>query len=70
MRIKKSIGDRIGDILIYAFLILLTLSIIAPFWDILCESLSNGWATGFHRFWPSNGPVTGRPLSAPWWERA
>ena len=54
MRIKKSIGDRIGDILIYAFLILLTLSIIAPFWDILCESLSNGWATGFHRFWPSN----------------
>ena len=53
MRIKKSLGTRIGDFLIYAFLILLTLSIIAPFWDILCESLTDGWVTGFARLWPS-----------------
>lgn len=53
MKIRKSTGERVVDGLIYAFMVLLTFSMLAPFWDILMESINRGYAAGFNRFWPS-----------------
>lgn len=52
-RIKQSFGDRLFDVINVLLMFLLMFSIVYPFWDLLVESLNNGYAAGLGRLWPT-----------------
>lgn len=52
MKIKQTIGDRVFTLLNTCLMVLLMISIIYPFWDLLVESLNAGYAAGTDRLWP------------------
>lgn len=52
-KIKQSFGDRLFDAVNVALMFLLMFSIVYPFWDLLVESLNNGYAAGMARLWPA-----------------
>lgn len=43
--IKRSIGDRVFDAFNVMLMVLLSISIIYPFWNLLMQSLNQGYAT-------------------------
>ena len=49
-RIRQSAGERIGEVLIYGFIVLLSLTCLLPFLHVLSKSIS------------SNGPVTAQQV--------
>lgn len=55
MKIKRSLGSRMFDGFNVFVMIFLSVSIIYPFWNLLVQSLNNGYATvNALRFWPEN----------------
>lgn len=54
MHKRKSLGERVSDGLIIAFFVLFALTIIYPFWNLLVQSLSEGYSgVGVLRLWPA-----------------
>ena len=52
-RIKASLGDRIFSVINVLLMVLLMISVILPFWDLVVESLNQGYAAGLNRLWPN-----------------
>ena len=52
MKIKQSAGDKTFTVLNTILMVLLIISILYPFWDLLVESFNSGYAAGFNRLWP------------------
>ena len=61
---RKTKGERIGNIIICAILMLVTFITIYPFWHVLMYSLSNSQAasSGGLFFWPRQFDLTGYKL--------
>jgi putative aldouronate transport system permease protein len=52
--IRKSTAERVFDALNIAFMLLMALSIIYPFWNLAVESFTDGYTTtNALRFWPA-----------------
>lgn len=52
-KIRQSFGDRLFDVINVLLMFLLMFSIVYPFWDLLVESLNDGYAAGMDRLWPA-----------------
>lgn len=52
-KIRQGWGDRLFDAFNAVLMFLLMVSIIYPFWDLLVESLNDGYAAGIGRLWPT-----------------
>ena len=53
-KIRTTRNDRLFTVCNTAFMVLLMISILYPFWDLLVESFNNGYANGLSRLWPSS----------------
>ena len=52
-KIRTTRNDRLFTVCNTAFMVLLMISILYPFWDLLVESFNNGYANGLSRLWPT-----------------
>ena len=53
MKIKHSLGSRVFDAFNVLLMVFLSVSILYPFWNLLVQSLNQGYATvNALRFWP------------------
>ena len=51
-KIKRSFGDWVFTVINGLLMVLLMISVILPFWDLVVESLNQGYAAGLNRLWP------------------
>ena len=52
-KIRTTRNDRLFTVCNTAFMVLLMISILYPFWDLLVESFNNGYSNGLSRLWPT-----------------
>ncbi len=52
-KIRKSLGDRLFNTANIALMVIISVSIVYPFWNLLVQSLNDGYTAANHlRFWP------------------